>query len=999
MIDILAVTILAFLFAYVCWDIGRDCAFMDLFSRKTDIQTRLSAVNQIKIKPDVFCATKPAIDKGFSTPSGDDLNQQSCLRLMAKDDDQNLTVLENERLKNELSLLQSQLTDSSSKLQMFQNVYDELATTKMELEEKKRVITDITEKNLRLKNDESEKERLANELSLVQSQLTDSSSELKLFQSVHDELETTKSELEYNKRVITEISELNLRLTYDELEKERLKNELSLVQSQLTDSHFQLRQFHDELETTKCELEEKKSLITAISVKNLRLTSQDSRLRREIEDRDRLIESSQAEVEKLRISINNHTDTIEQLLDHILSSQTPRNDEEVGIKVEKPDEIPAAIEQVETLQNNPESIKFQPREAILTIENLSDEITVENQELDEAPGEPVSEPKEIPVEEHPSNQQLGMDETRPESLSESLTETIVDTGNVTNKDQVGETELLEIAEETIIPEESEHIEEQPSEAQSKSTDNLEDPQVEPQITEQSELLNDRAMDEKPEEPSTEIVSKPKDTPAEVPPSCEHELDTGEKRPEPTSLNENWQKTIDDTGNVTNEDPVLGENELLEIDEKTIIPEEIEQVEDSEQVEEQPSKAQSKSADNQFRHKPGDPQVQLPNPEKSDLMKKIDNQPHQVPNPEKSQLLQNRAIDRKPKTEPEPLADTMEGNKTPGKFKIRVLRGVNFPEAKDSDKYYVSVSIMWAEDGRGKTHVQGKKINKSKTILGIQPEWNKDFTIETPDPEWCLMTIKLKKSSKLGWETSTVGSVVVYASALKVNQVNRLRLFKQSRNPVGNTYLELEIEYLPEVIPRPEPKDTPAEVPPSNNKKNDNQPLHKPKDPHALPPNPEKSQLSQKRAMDEKPKAPAKSQPDCKEGNQTPKDFKIRVQRGVNLPEAKDSDQYYVSMRVQEGRGTIRQQDKKVGKSKTIRGSQPEWNKDFTIKTTNPEECQMTIKVKKSSKFCLKKSTVGFVKLDVSSLSDGLNKLQLYDESHNPVGKACLEVEITSSAKV
>jgi hypothetical protein len=49
---------------------------------------------------------------------------------MAKDADKNLTVLENERLENELSLLQSKLTDSSSKLKMFQNVHDELATTK-----------------------------------------------------------------------------------------------------------------------------------------------------------------------------------------------------------------------------------------------------------------------------------------------------------------------------------------------------------------------------------------------------------------------------------------------------------------------------------------------------------------------------------------------------------------------------------------------------------------------------------------------------------------------------------------------------------------------------------------------------------------------------------------------------------------------------------------------------------------------------------------------------
>jgi hypothetical protein len=43
-------------------------------------------------------------------------------------DEKILTVLEKERLVNELSLVESQLTDSSSKLQMFQNVREELAT-------------------------------------------------------------------------------------------------------------------------------------------------------------------------------------------------------------------------------------------------------------------------------------------------------------------------------------------------------------------------------------------------------------------------------------------------------------------------------------------------------------------------------------------------------------------------------------------------------------------------------------------------------------------------------------------------------------------------------------------------------------------------------------------------------------------------------------------------------------------------------------------------------
>ncbi len=124
---------------------------------------------------------------------------------------------------------------------------------------------------------------------------------------------------------------------------------------------------------------------------------------------------------------------------------------------------------------------------------------------------------------------------------------------------------------------------------------------------------------------------------------------------------------------------------------------------------------------------------------------------------------------------------------------------------------------------------------------------------------------------------------------------------------------------------------------------------------------------------------------------TPKHIEIRVLKGVNFPGAKETDQYYLSMRVEEWRCQICDQDQKV-KSKTVRGSQPGWNKDFTIKTQNPEGCLMTLKVKKSSRLGLKTSTVGFVKLYVSSLFDGLTELQLYGEDYNPVGDAFLEVE-------
>jgi DNA repair exonuclease SbcCD ATPase subunit len=356
---------------------------MNILCRSTEKQTRHSSANlnkRNKIKPDVACNNqhalpRPVINDEFSTASGEDLNNQSFLQLKAKVDENNLIVLEKERLANELSLVQSQLTDSHSKLQMFQNVQEELASTKSELEEKKIVVTDLTEKNLRLTNNDSrlrqkieddtrelesktriiaeleaknlsltendsqlrrkiedrekiiassaieknlivlDKERLANELSLVQSQLTDSSSKLQMFQNVHDELAATKSELENNKREMTDIKEINLRLTNDDsrlrrtiedmdriiiedrdrimasnaieknqivLENQRLANELSLVQSQLTDSHSKLREFRNESATIKSELEEKKSLITD-------MTDENSRLGRKIEDKDRTI--------------------------------------------------------------------------------------------------------------------------------------------------------------------------------------------------------------------------------------------------------------------------------------------------------------------------------------------------------------------------------------------------------------------------------------------------------------------------------------------------------------------------------------------------------------------------------------------------------------------------------------------------------------------------------------------------------------------------------------
>ncbi|EFX66492.1 hypothetical protein DAPPUDRAFT_116338 [Daphnia pulex] len=416
MIDIVAVTILTLLFNQICW-------IIDLFNRSIKTGTQLLAVNPKKIELEDNCATKHVINKGLWSTSGDDLKHKSFRRSLEKVMDEiNLILLENERLFNELSLLQSQLTDSNSKLEMFQNVNDEFAITESELEKNKSVFTNITKINLCLTNDDSqlrqhieardtqlsavnpnkiepgvlcvsgpvisdgisttsgddlnqprflrsmakmtdeinlillENERLANELSLLQSQLTDSNSKLQMFQNVNDELEITESELEKNKSVFTDITKINLCLTNDGLrlrrqieerdtqqlsavnpnkiepeflcvsgpviengisttsgddlnqprflrsmakvmdeinlillENERLFNELSQLQSQLTDSNSKLQMFqnvNDELAITESELEKKRSVITGIRKINLCLTNDDSWLRRHSKDRD-----------------------------------------------------------------------------------------------------------------------------------------------------------------------------------------------------------------------------------------------------------------------------------------------------------------------------------------------------------------------------------------------------------------------------------------------------------------------------------------------------------------------------------------------------------------------------------------------------------------------------------------------------------------------------------------------------------------------------------------
>jgi hypothetical protein len=529
----------------------------------TETPTQLSAVNLKMIEPDVLCATKLAIDKGVSIPSGDDLNQQSCLPLMAKDDDKNQTVLENERLENESSLLQSQLTDSSSKLQMFQNVHDELATTKSELEKKKREMTNMTPLP-----DCGERNRT-----------TQKNFQIKVVRGVN--LPEAKDNYYVSVRV---------------------------------DAWLGMIHVHSKKHKTKT----------------------------------------------------------------IRSSQPEWNKDLTSIKTQNPEKWMLTMK-----------LK---KSSIFGLKTST----------------------------------VGFVKLDLSSLENGL-----------NK--------LQLYDESHNP-------------VGKSCLEL-DIKIEYPLT---EVI-----------PSTEIISEPKDTPVGVP-SANGQFETDEIKTEPESLNENWQKTIDNIGYVTNKDQqVLGETELLEIAKETIIPE----------VEQQPSKTQSKTTDNQPRLITKDPHAYPPNPEESKLPQK-----------------QNGAMDEKPEAA-EPLPDCGEGNRKPQNFQIKVVRGVNFPEAKDSDKYYVSIRV---EEWHGMNRVQSKKI-KTKIIRGSQPEWNQNFTIKTPIHEGSMMTFKVKKLSKSFWKTSsiTVGSAVIYLSCCD-DSLTHLRLYDNpvSRNPVGNSvgqaFLEVEIPSPAEV---------------------------------------------------------------------------------------------------------------------------------------------------------------------------------------------------------
>jgi hypothetical protein len=388
---LVVVTILAFLFVLN--------SIINLLSRSTEKQTRLSAVNLNNIESDVNYATKSVIDQNFSTASGV-LNNQSFHRLMA--DEKNLIVLENQRLANELSLVQSQLTDSHSKVKQFR--IESSVTSKSKLEKQKNLIIDMTAKNLRLTDANSRLRRKVEDRDRIISHLTSSEIEKNLVLDRERLVNELSLELEEKKRLMTDMTEKmkNLRLTNDDsrlrrkiedsdkiiassaieknqivLENQRLANELSLVQSQLTDSHSKVRQFHIELATTKSELEKQKNVSTDMTVKNIRLTNDDSRLRRKIEARDKIILAGRRELEYLKEKVHDDfakaTSELESQNRTISELETEKirlveNDSQLRRQLEEADRL------LQSSQSEMEELRVSLNLQTYTIEHLQDQV-------------------------------------------------------------------------------------------------------------------------------------------------------------------------------------------------------------------------------------------------------------------------------------------------------------------------------------------------------------------------------------------------------------------------------------------------------------------------------------------------------------------------------------------------------------------------------------------------------------------------------------------------
>ncbi len=385
-------------------------------------------------------------------------------------------------------------------------------------------------------------------------------------------------------------------------------------------------------------------------------------------------------------------------------------------------------------------------------------------------------------------------------------------------------------------------------------------------------------------------------------------------------------------------------------------------------------------DNQPRLKPEDPYALPQNPENSDLMEKKDNQPqlkpedpHALPqNSEKSDLFEKK--DNVPQLKPEdPHALPQNSERSD-----LLEKKDNIPRHKPEDPHSLPQNPE-------KSDLLERKDNQPR----LKPE---DPPALPPNPEKSFLLEKKDNQHR--------------------HIPENLQLFPQ--NPENSALTEKKDNQL-----QPKPED-PHALPQNSEKsdlleKKENQPRLKPEDSHALRLNPVKSDLLEGKdnqpglKPDDTAHALLKNQEkfylfdkkDSQTGDKLPivvetklKDVNIILLRGINFPEANIFAKYYVFMQVSENP----ENNRKKG-IKTIHRRKPEWNPSWYFQTYNPEKCRVKFEIKKSSKLGLKTSSVGFVETNVANLMDitrmhsDIIRMQLYDKSHNPVGKACLEMKI------
>jgi regulator of replication initiation timing len=185
---------------------------------------------------------------------------------------------------------------------MFQNVHDELATTKSELEEKKGVITEIIAENVHLTTENSglmrkieARDRLIAYKRTKLQELHNCYEEKKLHK-VHNELASSQRALVSKNRAITKLQEQN----------QESRAELEQLRTCLSEQQLDTLQ----LAVATRELESKTRTITELEAKNLSLAENDSQLRRKMEDADRFVLSSKVTIEELQLSLNKQTERV-----------------------------------------------------------------------------------------------------------------------------------------------------------------------------------------------------------------------------------------------------------------------------------------------------------------------------------------------------------------------------------------------------------------------------------------------------------------------------------------------------------------------------------------------------------------------------------------------------------------------------------------------------------------------------------------------------------------